>query len=329
MSAPSGLTMAASLEQIPDDALSLLVSHIIESKRPARTILRTLCTLTRTCKSMYSLVAGRLNELRGLPTDVWETTARSIPAQITWIIKDFHKVKEEKERVFSPQFRNGPHTWRLLVFPNGDEVERHRPDAKPHMSLYVDVADAAMLPYGWVREAHFVLTVPNKKKPSKTIVRYARHDFEATARDWGFRELVPLADLEDRDGGLLSGGHLTLRCSVWGITDAQRVWERAQKKQAQRRFRRNRFGGGSSGVGSTSASSTSVGSEDLAMARCGVIRARSNPAHRTSSPPQSLWIPIPAPRLTRSDDDLLHARLSQAGPHRGRTCSCRPSRSCP
>ena len=313
--------MGVGLDQMPDDLVALLVSHIIESKRPARTVLRTLAALARTSKGICTLVAGRLAELRGLPTDVWETTARTVPAQLTWKVEDFHRVKEEKERIFSPAFRYGPHTWRLLLFPNGDEVERHRPGAKPHVSLYVDVADAAMLPYGWVREAHFVISVPNKHKPKKTIVRYARHDFEATARDWGFRELVPLTDLEDRDGGLLSNGTLTLHCSVWGITDEQRVRESAQKKKELQR-RRNRFGGASSG-GSTSASSTSVGSEDMAVARRSIvvagraILALSDRMRRLMSPRSAGRDSRDNARRSRRDCDLTYygdINLTPEGP---------------
>ena len=79
-----------------------------------------------------------------------------------------------------------------------------------------------MLPYGWVREAHFLLTVVHRRKPNKTIVRYARHDFEATARDYGFRELVPIEEIEKAEdkGGFLHEGTLTLQVKVWPVPDA-------------------------------------------------------------------------------------------------------------
>lgn len=274
--------------ELGEDALSLLVQHITESKRPARTILRTLDSLSRTCRAAHAALHSRLGELRGLPVDAWEATSRSVPAQLSWTVEGFHEL--EQERIYSPPFRHGPHTWRLLLFPGGDDVERHRPGALPHLSLYVDVADAAMLPYGWVREAHFVLSAVNRRTPSKTIVRYARHDFEATARDWGFRELVPLGELDDHDrSGFLPGGALTLTCKVWGVTDTMRVAERAGAAHAQPMRQRGDRGGSASAVGASTASSTSMGSEDsnLFRRRPGLVSSTAFAALRRRL--SSLW----------------------------------------
>jgi len=255
---------------LDEDALIMLTMHITESNRPARTILRTLAALSRTCRTVHRAVHGRLSELRGLPVDVWRATSHSESAQLSWVVG---KSDLEQERIYSPAFRRGPHTWRLLLFPNGDEVERHRPGAPPHLSLYLDVADAAMLPHSWGREAHFLMTAVNRCLASRTIVRYARHDFEATARDWGFRELLQLAELEEPEMGFLVPGpsgtnELTLTCKVWGVTDSMRVAERA----ASQLRGTNARGGGSSAVAST-ASSTSVGSDESTSA--GGARRRS------------------------------------------------------
>ena len=96
-------------------------------------------------------------------------------------------------------------------------------------------------------------------------MRYARHDFEAAARDWGFRELLQLAELEDPDSGFfarvgLGAPQLTFYCKVWGVTDTMRAAERAQQQQ-QMKGHAGRVGG-SSHVGASSASSTSVGSDE-------------------------------------------------------------------
>lgn len=263
-----------SLLDIPDDALALIVANITSSavaqvnpKSIAARLrtLRTLSALSRSCKAINEMMVGRMSELRGLPVEVWEATSHAVPAQLTWDINDWANL--EGDRLYSPAFRHGERSWRLLLFPGGDEVERHRPGAPPHLSLYVDVADAAMLPYGWLREAHFVLTVVNKKKASKTIVKYARHDFESARRDWGFRELVPVKVVEDEKAGFVTGGQLTLHCKVWEVTEQMRVAERAALLQQKKASRAG--GPGGSGVGASSASSTSLGSEGSATASRG------------------------------------------------------------
>lgn len=42
----------------------------------------------------------------------------------------------------------------MLIFPKGNNVD--------HLSMYLDVADAASLPYGWGRYAQFSLGVVNQ-----------------------------------------------------------------------------------------------------------------------------------------------------------------------
>ena len=240
-------------------------------------------SLSRTCKSLHGATHTRLGELRGLPVDVWGATSRSVAAQMTWVVG---KSELEHERMYSPPFRQGLHSWRLLCFPSGDEVERHRPGAPPHLSMYLDVADSAVLPHGWVREAHFVLMAVNRREPTKTIVRYARHDFEATARDWGFRELLQLAELEDPETGFLVRGpsgesELSFVCKVWGVTDSMRVAERAA--QQLRGQDRTRLDVGRSMAHASTATSTSVGSDSSAGARrrgLSALLARSERALR-------------------------------------------------
>ena len=295
-----------SLVELGEDLVMLLVQHITESNRPARTILRSLSALSRTCRMVQDTMRGRLDELRGLPVEVWEATSRSVPAQLTWTVD---KSQLEEERIYSPPFRHGPHTWRGLLFPSGDDVERHRPGAPPHLSAFVDVADAAMLPYGWVREAHFVMCLVNRRRPSKTIVRYARHDFEATARDWGFRELVPLSELQvmHSSGFVGKDGTFTLRIKVWGVTDTMRLAERQQ----QQHVRQYRAGGASSAFASSSASSTSMGSEDLTIRRSILSTRRALSALRTRL--QGLFTP-PHRRSPRDRAPVYRDLHSEAPP---------------
>lgn len=50
---------------------------------------------------------------------------------------------------------------RVLIFPRGNNVE--------FLSMYLDVADSAVLPYGWTRYAQFSLSVVNQIHNKFTI----------------------------------------------------------------------------------------------------------------------------------------------------------------
>ena len=85
-------------------------------------------------------------------------------AQFTWTVEGFTKVKQLK--LYSPVFQSGQYNWRILLFPNGNNVQQ--------LSVYLDVADSVTLPQGWSRQAHFSLTVQNHKDPTKSVVKGAR-----------------------------------------------------------------------------------------------------------------------------------------------------------
>ena len=50
---------------------------------------------------------------------------------------------------------------RVLIFPKGNNAD--------YLSMYLDVADSAMLPYGWRRYAQFSLAVVNQVHGKLTI----------------------------------------------------------------------------------------------------------------------------------------------------------------
>lgn len=50
---------------------------------------------------------------------------------------------------------------RVLIFPKGNNVDC--------LSMYLDVADSATLPYGWSRYAQFSLAVVNQVNPKYTV----------------------------------------------------------------------------------------------------------------------------------------------------------------
>ncbi|KAL0912228.1 hypothetical protein M5K25_018190 [Dendrobium thyrsiflorum] len=68
-------------------------------------------------------------------------------SRFIWTIENFSRLNFKKH--YSDVFIVGGYKWRVLIFPKGNNVE--------HLSMYLDVADSASLPYGWSRSAQFGL----------------------------------------------------------------------------------------------------------------------------------------------------------------------------
>ena len=126
--------------------------------------------------------------------------------QFTWVIEGFSKLKQTK--LYSPVFQSGEYNWRILLFPAGNKEA-----AQEQLSVYLDVADAPSLPEGWSRDTYFSLTVLNMDT-TKNVVKDADHNFNVKNQDWGFRELMPLADLKDARTGFLNDDKLSILARV-------------------------------------------------------------------------------------------------------------------
>jgi ubiquitin carboxyl-terminal hydrolase 7 len=83
--------------------------------------------------------------------------------KFTWTLDHFSKINLRKH--YSECFMVGGYKWRVLLFPKGNNVD--------HLSIYLDVADSAQLPYGWSRFAHFSLAVVNQYDPKITVKKGA------------------------------------------------------------------------------------------------------------------------------------------------------------
>ncbi|KAA8539052.1 hypothetical protein F0562_025744 [Nyssa sinensis] len=110
----------------------------------------------------------------------------------TWTIENFSKLTVKK--LYSEVFYVGGYNWRVLLFPKGNNVD--------HLSIYLDVADSAILPYGWSRYAQFGLAVINKFHKF-TVRKGTQHQFNAQENDWGFTSFMPLSELNDPGRGYL------------------------------------------------------------------------------------------------------------------------------
>ncbi|OMO53557.1 TRAF-like family protein [Corchorus olitorius] len=130
-----------------------------------------------------------------------------------WMIERFSRIENKKH--YSDIFFVGGYPWRVLVFPKGNKVD--------HLSIYLAVADAATLPPGWTRFAHFRFTVKNQFGRKHSIFRDAWQEFNEKDPEWGFIEFIPLSELHDPNGGfLLNDACLILvevDCSTDGTSD--------------------------------------------------------------------------------------------------------------
>ncbi|KAF3525991.1 hypothetical protein F2Q69_00049401 [Brassica cretica] len=87
---------------------------------------------------------------------------------------------------------------RLLAFPKGN-------GGVTSLSLYLDVAGSASLPYGWRRRAELCLSVVNQVSEELTEIKVC---------DFGFTTMLPLDKIHDKDGGFLVNGDLKIVAEV-------------------------------------------------------------------------------------------------------------------
>jgi hypothetical protein len=129
-------------------------------------------------------------------------------ASFRWKIEDWRAFQQDAaNRTYGAAFSAGGFSWRLLCFPRGNTV--------PFLSLYLAVTSdfRQRLPAGWVKFARFALIVPNRAAPA--LVKTTQHQFDSREDDWGFTQLIELAELADPAKGWVSeDGALTVEALI-------------------------------------------------------------------------------------------------------------------
>jgi len=119
-----------------------------------------------------------------------------------WVVDDFSLLKDDPQpKYYSPVFRLGGNTWRVLMFPKGN-------NDRNNLSVYLEVAEQHSLPTGWQRKATFTLVVFNQKDPRNNKTNHVTHRFDSGGADWGFRALIEFHELER--GGFLVNDRLIM-----------------------------------------------------------------------------------------------------------------------
>ncbi|KAG2310103.1 hypothetical protein Bca52824_021660 [Brassica carinata] len=156
------------------------------------------------------LVDGTAQPMEASESETAVSTVENQPAEepptlkFTWTIPHFSRINTRKQ--YSDVFVVGGYKWRILIFPKGNNVD--------HLSMYLDVADAASLPYGWSRYAQFSLAVVNQVHTRYTIRKETQHQFNARESDWGFTSFMPLSELYDPSRGYLANDTVYIEAEV-------------------------------------------------------------------------------------------------------------------
>lgn len=141
-------------------------------------------------------------------------------SKFTWTIENFSRLNVRKH--YSEIFFAGGFKWRILIFPKGNNVD--------HLSMYLDVADSATLPYGWSRYAQFSLSVVNQLHPKYTCRKDTQHQFNSRESDWGFTSFMPLSDLYDPNRGYLENDRVIVEAEV-AVRKVTDYWTYDSKKR--------------------------------------------------------------------------------------------------
>eukprot|EP00249_Psilotum_nudum_P018816 c26973_g2_i1 orf=2-2626(-) len=140
--------------------------------------------------------------------------------KFSWGIENFSKINLRKN--YSDICSIGGYKWRILLFPKGNNVD--------YLSIYLDVADAATLPYGWTRYAHFSLAVINQFDPKLSVRKETQHQFNGRENDWGFTSFMPLQDVYDPSKGYLVNDVLYVEADV-NVRKVGDYWAYDSKKE--------------------------------------------------------------------------------------------------
>ena len=149
------------------------------------------------------------------PPIPWKPQTAQSTCEFTHTIQDYAKKRESgcKKAEYSnttvDEFGN---RWRLIVYVNGNgRASNH------HLSLFLQVADAEDLPFGWKKAVSYVLTLEH---PNGTSFDYAKRNPDKTfklcpkAIDWGWSQFITSDRIQQEGYIATDQDSLTVRASV-------------------------------------------------------------------------------------------------------------------
>ena len=147
------------------------------------------------------------------PTIVWKPQAMQSTCEFTHTIFNYAQKRDsgcKKAEYSSVTQDNLGNRWRLIIYVNGNgRASNH------HLSLFLQVADADDLPFGWKKGVSYVLTLEH---PTQSSLSYAKRNPDKTfklcpkAIDWGWSQFIT-SDRIQQDG-FVAHDTLTVRAQV-------------------------------------------------------------------------------------------------------------------
>ncbi|KIW07364.1 uncharacterized protein PV09_02210 [Verruconis gallopava] len=102
----------------------------------------------------------------------------------TWHIENWRTLPKKEH---GPIFKCGDHPWRVLFFPQGNNVD--------HASFYLEHGFEDKVPDDWYACVQFMLCLWNPNDPRMFISHTATHRFNGDEADWGFTRFAELRKL--------------------------------------------------------------------------------------------------------------------------------------
>ena len=147
------------------------------------------------------------------PTIIWKPQEVQTTCEFTHTIFNYAHKRESgcKKAEYSAITQDSlGNRWRLIVYVNGNgRASNH------HLSLFLQVADADDLPFGWKKSVSYVLTLEH---PTQSSLSYAKRNPDKIfklcpkAIDWGWSQFIT-SDRIQQDG-FVSNDALTVRAQV-------------------------------------------------------------------------------------------------------------------
>jgi MATH domain/Ankyrin repeats (many copies) len=144
---------------------------------------------------------------------LWKPQTIHSTCEFTHVISDYAQKREsgcKKAEYSTTTTDDHGNRWRLIIYVNGNgRASNH------HLSLFLQVADAEELPFGWKKAVSYVLTLEHPAGGSQS---YAKRNPDKTfklcpkAIDWGWSQFITSDRIQQE--GFVADDTLTVRASV-------------------------------------------------------------------------------------------------------------------